>query len=284
MPKKYYLRYFGKVIELESIANFNFIVTEANGSIVLTENLPEYRKDGLDYHIQYHTRFVGTGYQMPSAWAEQNWMDSIKAIQDCLIMCSGLGSDFEEVPYEGFDVPSGIHPMLHSPSLILPRYIAERLREIAMSNETHKFAYDWEGQKLRGTNPRKAAVAWDQKETDPSGLSPNTPGAKCDAGKIDVSLMLIGFTKALDAVAHLTNVGAKKYSKHGWRQVDNGVQRYNAALYRHYKMVLSDRHRLDPDWLVRGETVLEATAVAWNALAVLELILQEAECPTTSKE
>lgn len=110
-------------------------------------------------------------------------------------------------------------------------------------------------------------------EKDPDGLSAGVAGAKLDAGKIDVTRgCLHYFPRALVAVAELSQVGAKKYSWKGWEKVADGVHRYGAALGRHELKIEDDFQRRDPD-----TGVLEATAVAWNALARLELILRESK-------
>lgn len=108
-------------------------------------------------------------------------------------------------------------------------------------------------------------------ETDPNGLVSTTPGAKLDAGKIPVTRgCLHYFPRALKAVAELSGLGARKYSWKGWETVPDGVNRYGDALGRHELAIEGDFQRRD------NETgVLEATAVAWNALARLELILRE---------
>ena len=45
-------------------------------------------------------------------------------------------------------------------------------------------------------------------EKDPLGLDPHAPGAKLDAGKPKVGLMLSGFARALLKVAEVTTYGA----------------------------------------------------------------------------
>ena len=73
-------------------------------------------------------------------------------------------------------------------------------------------------------------------------------------------------------MAELSTIGAKKYSWKGWEAVPDGIHRYGDALGRHELRIESDYTRRDPD-----TGVLETTAVAWNALARLELILRERE-------
>jgi hypothetical protein len=108
-------------------------------------------------------------------------------------------------------------------------------------------------------------------EQDPNGYEAGKPGAKLDAGKVSVTRgCLHYFPRALTAVAELSGIGAKKYSWKGWEKVPDGVARYSDALGRHELRIEGDFNRRD------GDTgVLEATAVAWNALARLELILRE---------
>jgi hypothetical protein len=105
-------------------------------------------------------------------------------------------------------------------------------------------------------------------ETDPSGLSANTAGAKLDAGKVRPDLILSGMPRALLAVSDVGTLGANKYSENGWLSVPDGIKRYTAAM---------DRHRLkesieptDPD-----SELLHAAHLAWNALARLELMLRD---------
>lgn len=107
------------------------------------------------------------------------------------------------------------------------------------------------------------------KEVDPYGKGQHDAGAKNDAGKPDASLLLM-FGRALSEVAAVGTFGAKKYSRGGWRSVPNGSERYTAALLRH--LFAEDREAIDEDI-----GLLHAAAVAWNALARLELILKEGE-------
>lgn len=105
-------------------------------------------------------------------------------------------------------------------------------------------------------------------EKDPNGLEANAPGAKLDAGKNRLGLVLGGFSRALEAVGHVGTFGAQKYSPNGWKQVENGRERYEDALMRHYLASKTESH--DP------QTGLSHLAhLAWNALAVLELELRD---------
>lgn len=104
-------------------------------------------------------------------------------------------------------------------------------------------------------------------ELDPTGRSPHTPGAKLDAGKVRAGLVNRGFARALLAVGEVGTFGAEKYTPHGWVEVPDGEARYTDALHRHLLQGALEDH--DPD-----SGLLHAAHAAWNALAVLELMLR----------
>ena len=104
-------------------------------------------------------------------------------------------------------------------------------------------------------------------EADPNGRDPHTPGAKLDAGKNRLSLVMHGFPRALQAVGHVATYGAEKYTPNGWRDVPNGIERYSDAMYRH---LLAEAAGELQD---KDTCLLHAAHSAWNALARLELML-----------
>ena len=106
-------------------------------------------------------------------------------------------------------------------------------------------------------------------EVDPSGLRATELGAKLDGDKPDMDLVLGGFSKALIEVAKVGTAGAKKYSRNGWKSVPNGIKRYTSAELRHYFKEETEGP-IDPDF-----GLLHSAHKAWNALAALELILEE---------
>jgi hypothetical protein len=111
------------------------------------------------------------------------------------------------------------------------------------------------------------------KDKDPSGKDLKEPGTKGDLGKSPVTQgCLHYFPRALSDVARLSAIGASKYSWRGWESVPNGLDRYSNALGRHELAIQGDYSTKDKE-----TGVLEATAVAWNALARLELILRGQE-------
>lgn len=111
-------------------------------------------------------------------------------------------------------------------------------------------------------------------EADPTGRDVHEPGAKLDSGKAPVARgVLQYFPKALREVALLSEFGANKYAWKGWEEVPDGVNRYSDAMARH----LLDETEGPLDDGPGGSGLLHATAVAWNALARLELMLREEE-------
>ena len=110
-------------------------------------------------------------------------------------------------------------------------------------------------------------------EKDPNGIDAHAPGAKLDAGKPRVGLMMSGFARALLEVSKVTTYGALKYSPNGWKEVKDGVDRYDDGKGRHLlEGYIEER---DPD-----TGLLHLAQEAWNALAKLELALEQ---KTTSK-
>jgi hypothetical protein len=106
-------------------------------------------------------------------------------------------------------------------------------------------------------------------ESDPSGKNPHSPGAKLDAGKTRLGLVLLGFSRALQAVGEVGTFGARKYTEDGWLEVENGQARYTDALLRHL-MSEARGEKLDSDSGLR-----HAAQVAWNALARLDIRSEE---------
>lgn len=108
-------------------------------------------------------------------------------------------------------------------------------------------------------------------ESDPHGKSPHESGAKLDAGKPRVGLVLLGFPHALMEVAKVGTFGAGKYTDNGWKDVPNGQQRYTDAMLRHLLKEAQGE-------VFDNETgIAHAAHAAWNALARLELELTQLE-------
>lgn len=103
-------------------------------------------------------------------------------------------------------------------------------------------------------------------------------GAKLDLGKSPVfDGVLQYFPRALKKVADLSLWGATRYSWEGWRSVPDGFRRYSNALGRH---ILNEKIEGLYDLDAANDPkhpakILHATQVAWNALARLELLVEE---------
>lgn len=106
-------------------------------------------------------------------------------------------------------------------------------------------------------------------EMDPNGLHAHASGAKLDAGKNRVALVVNGFARALLEVGKVGTFGAKKYTDNGWMEVPNGIERYTDALQRHL-LTEATGEDCDPD-----SELLHAAHAAWNALARLDLMLRK---------
>lgn len=110
---------------------------------------------------------------------------------------------------------------------------------------------------------------WKKPEDLESNL--HTPGAKDDLEKVDLSIILECFPRALWEVGRVSDYGAKKYSRGGCLQVKNAMQRYEAADMRH-KLSRHKGEECDPE-----SGMLHLAHCAWNALIKLELFLREKE-------
>lgn len=99
-------------------------------------------------------------------------------------------------------------------------------------------------------------------------------GIKYDQDKPCVNRgMFAYFPKALLEVAKVSDFGAQKYERGGWKTVPDGIERYFDALGRHL-LNFQIEGTFDKESGLRHMAHL-----AWNALAVLELQLQEDNKP-----
>ncbi len=112
-------------------------------------------------------------------------------------------------------------------------------------------------------------------ESDPHGIASGEPGAKLDAGKAPIMQGVIQyFPRALREIALLSLYGAEKYAWKGWEEVLDGINRYGNAMGRHMLDAATDGMYDDGPG---GSGALHDTAIAWNALAKLEMVLRELE-------
>ena len=103
---------------------------------------------------------------------------------------------------------------------------------------------------------------------------------KADAGKAQPDLLEMGFARALRLVQATLEYGALKYEAHSWREVPDGMKRYNRA---------GRRHRQERDLVAQPEqefyAVLEAcdeesglphiAHEIFNLLCMIELDFQD---------
>ena len=118
--------------------------------------------------------------------------------------------------------------------------------------------------------PEELRQAYEAHESDPKGLDPHQPGAKLDAGKVRMGLVMRGFARALFEVGRVGTYGAGKYTPNGWLEVENGEERYMDAGLRH--LVDDAIEEIDKD-----TDLWHLAQATWNLLAVLELRLREME-------
>lgn len=109
------------------------------------------------------------------------------------------------------------------------------------------------------------------KEYSTDGQDAISKGAtKYDGGKSPIYRGAISyFPRAISLVAAVSAFGASKYAWGGWRDVDDGVNRYSDAMVRHLGYE-AEGESVDPD-----SGLLHAAHIAWNALARLELLLNQ---------
>ena len=101
-------------------------------------------------------------------------------------------------------------------------------------------------------------------------LTDDKIGKKYDNGKPMVGTLTDVFSRALMAVGACIEYGTHKYpDPKNWQLVDNGIKRYRDAMMRH---LLKYNAGIEKD----EETKFPHLAhMAWNALAMLELYMQE---------
>jgi hypothetical protein len=86
-------------------------------------------------------------------------------------------------------------------------------------------------------------------------------GRKFDANKLRYDLVPMD---ALDEIVRRFTHGAEKYAPGNWKEVDDAVERYSAALMRHFSKYRQGE-RKDPE----ASGLSHIGAVAWNALVLV---------------
>ena len=98
-------------------------------------------------------------------------------------------------------------------------------------------------------------------------------GVRADRAKPQVNSGVFEyFPEAIEIVARVSEYGTTKYgielSAKNWRKLDSAIERIENSLARH---VIRPSRRLDESGLPH------IAHVAWNALAILQLIIEEKE-------
>lgn len=95
------------------------------------------------------------------------------------------------------------------------------------------------------------------------------PGYKADKNKPRLDLVLGDFANALWQVGEVGTFGADKYADSGWLEVDNAIERYSSAMLRHYFKYKAG------EGFDEESKLSHLAHMAWNALAVLELVSRQ---------
>jgi hypothetical protein len=102
-----------------------------------------------------------------------------------------------------------------------------------------------------------------------------TGAIKYDGGKTAIYQGIVDyFPRALEAVAQISEFGAKKYAWKGWEGVDDGYNRYSNAMHRH------ELAKCKGEIVADDSQLLHDAHFAWGALARLEIYLRENEANT----
>ena len=110
---------------------------------------------------------------------------------------------------------------------------------------------------------------------------------KADAGKVDHSLLELGFPNALAFVEATLMYGAEKYEAHSWRRVPDAFNRYDKAARRHRRerdraMAIYLSGYQDPKhaFVVKDEesNLPHIAHELFNLMAQIELFLQDNPC------
>lgn len=112
-------------------------------------------------------------------------------------------------------------------------------------------------------------VKLEYSDVDPNGKDQHESGAKLDAGKNRLGLVLGDFSLALQQVGSVGTYGANKYTAHGWIDVPDAIERYLDALFRHLLAYTAGEEH-DPE-----SGIPHLSHAAWNILAVLEKEIED---------
>ena len=91
-----------------------------------------------------------------------------------------------------------------------------------------------------------------------------TKDYKYDNGKLLAAIPFEDFPNGMKEMIKVCTMGAEKYSRSSWRQVENAEQRYSDAMARHFLACFVEA--------TDEESNLDHLAhLAWNCMALMEL-------------
>ena len=105
-------------------------------------------------------------------------------------------------------------------------------------------------------------------------MSTNNNGRKDDGGKLRWDLLPLPLVEKL---VEVYTFGAKKYAPNTWQNLDDGYNRYKAAMLRHLT-AYEKGETIDPD-----SKLNHLYHTAWNALALIHFAEREQEKPILSQ-
>ena len=94
-------------------------------------------------------------------------------------------------------------------------------------------------------------------------------GKKYDEGKNRMGLVLQGFANALWEVGRVGTFGCTKYGEGNWQYLENGIDRYKDALFRHLFQYMQGEE------IDKESGIKHLSHALWNLSAVLEFTLRQ---------
>lgn len=94
-------------------------------------------------------------------------------------------------------------------------------------------------------------------------------GIKYDTGKNRMGLVLQGFSNALWEVGRVGTFGCSKYGEGNWQYLEDGIDRYKDALFRHLFQWMQGEE------IDKESGIKHLSHALWNLSAVLEFTLRD---------
>lgn len=113
---------------------------------------------------------------------------------------------------------------------------------------------------------QRSLIPINRNEEQPQPQNPNGKGLKYDAEKPMYNLLP---PVAINSLAEVMTFGAKKYQPNSWQEVENGLERYRAALLRH-TFAIQRGELIDPESGLHHSAHALACAAFINELEHME--------------